>query len=268
MFGKSKTTTRKQRVPPSKQAVKRKPVKANRKKRKSVSLTPVQVKRVAMVAGVVVVLGFVLWSKSWLSNPANLTISNVRIQGDLQYLQKQELQPAIEKYVKTNLSQLDSIGLEEELEANPWVKDASLTKSWPKQLIINLVEHRPIAYWGEDQLLSRTGDIFSGTMQEEREDFPLLYSPANDGFAMGEKYLSILKQLKTIPAKVVALTENERGSWEIRLDNGLIVKIGKNDQEKRLKRFVMAYHKSLKSSMDDIYKVDLRYTNGFAVAWK
>lgn len=268
MFGKSKTTTRKQRVSQSKQAVKRKSAKSTQIKRKTVALTPMQLKRAAIVAGVVVIVGFVLWLNSWLSNPSNMTISNVIIQGDLQYLQKHELQPAIEKYVKTNLSQLDSIGLEEELEANPWVKDASLMKSWPRNLVINLVEHRPIAYWGEDQLLSRTGDIFAGTLPEEREDFPLLYSPANDGFAMGEKYLSILEQLKTVPFKVVVLTENERGSWEIRFDNGLIVKIGKSDQEKRLKRFVMAYHKRLKSNLDDIYKVDLRYTNGFAVAWK
>jgi cell division protein FtsQ len=268
MFGKSKNTMRKQRVSSSKQAVKRKSAKLMRTKRKQVSLTPVQVKGIAIGAGVVVLAGFVLWLSSWLSNPSNLTISNVQIQGDLQYLQKHELQSAIEKYAKTNLSQLDSIGLEEALESNPWVKDASLMKSWPKKLVIHLVEHRPVAYWGEDQLLSRTGDIFAGALPEERDDFPLLYSPSNDGFAMGEKYLSILEQLKTVPFKVVALTENERGSWEIRFDNGLIVKIGKSDQEKRLQRFVMAYHKRLKSNLDDIYKVDLRYTNGFAVAWK
>jgi cell division protein FtsQ len=268
MFGKNNTTTRKQRVSSPKQAVKRKSAKVARTNRKQLALTLVQVKRMAMVAGFVVIVGFVLWLNSWFSNPSNMTISNVIIQGDLQYLQKQALQPVIEKYVKTNLSLLDGVGLEEELETNPWVKDASLTKSWPRKLVINLVEHRPIAYWGEDQLLSRTGEIFGGALPDEREDFPLLYSPSNDGFAMGEKYLSILEQLKTIPFKVVVLTENERGSWEIRFDNGLIVKIGKSDQEKRLQRFVMAYHERLKTILDDIHKVDLRYTNGLAVAWK
>jgi len=227
-----------------------------------------QVNRVALIGLFLMVSGFVLWFVTWLSNSNNLPIKNISIEGDFQYLRKSALQPVIEEYTKTNLAQLDVISLEQALEQQPWVLGASLTKRWPSTLVIKLQEHKPIAYWGEEQLLSRRGQVFSGQLNFERKDFPILYSPSGDGLAMGKQYLAILQQLQSIPDKVIALTENERGSWDIRFQSGLLLKVGKKDKNKRLRRFVVAYHKTLKARIDDMSKVDLRYTNGFAVAWK
>jgi len=48
----------------------------------------------------------------------------------------------------------------------------------------------------------------------------------------------------------------------------MTLKIGREFQDKRLKRFMVAYDQSLYQVLDKISIVDLRYTNGFAVKWK
>jgi len=234
---------------------------------KAFQLSVKHIQRFAVVGALLLLIGFVMWFSNWLSNPANLSINSVSIKGNFEHLQQADLRPVIKPYVNTNLSNLDVVGLEEALEQHPWVSDASLVKEWPRKLVIKLKEHRPVAYWGNEQLLSRNGTVFAGKLVGE-EEMPLLYSPTDDGYAMGTRYLQVLKQLETVPEKMMSLTENERGSWEIRFKNGVVLKVGKKDQQKRLRRFVVAYHKALKSQMEEIGVVDLRYTNGFAVAWK
>ena len=174
----------------------------------------------------------------------------------------------LEQYVRTNLYQLDDTNLERDLESIPWVKDVSLRKSWPQELVIHVKEHHPIAYWGESQLLDQHGEVFDGVLPEKREDFPMLYSPENKGQEMGGRYLQVLKWLKDVPLKIVSLTEDARGSWVVGFDNGLLVNIGLEHQDKRLERFVVGYKKVLSKQIEKISQVDLRYTNGFSVEWK
>ena len=235
---------------------------------KAPRLTAQQTRWVGIAAVAMFVLGALLWINSWLVNPMHWPIKRVEIQGDLKYIGKDTLQLVMKDYVRTNLYQLDDKGLERDLEAIPWVKDVSLRKSWPQELIINVKEHYPVAYWGEDQLLDQYGEIFNGVLPEKRKDFPVLYSPEDKGHEMGERYLQVLKWLKDVPMKIVSLTEDARGSWVVGFENGLVVNIGVQDQEKRLKRFVVGYQKVLSKQLGKISLVDLRYTNGFAVEWK
>ena len=50
--------------------------------------------------------------------------------------------------------------------------------------------------------------------------------------------------------------------------SGLVINVGSEAQEKRLKRFVVGYRKELLNKIEKVHTVDLRYTNGFAVKWK
>src|SRR3546814_6460724 len=42
----------------------------------------------------------------------------------------------------------------------PWVDHAEVGKDWPYVVEVRIVEHRPFARWGDDQLLSEDGDLF------------------------------------------------------------------------------------------------------------
>ena len=204
----------------------------------------------------------------WILNPENLTIKSVEVMGDLKILDKKQLQPVIESYAKTNLYLLDAKGLEEKIEDNPWVYSASMTRVWPDKLIVKIFEQHPVAYWGKNEMLAENGEIIKAVLEDKKESLPLLYSPNDKGRNMATGFLKIRETMKGFPVKLKEFKEDARGSWQIKLENGMVLKIGREQQDKRLKRFMVAYKQSLNKVIDKVSIVDLRYTNGFAVKWK
>ena len=204
----------------------------------------------------------------WMNRPENLTIQSVEVTGDLKYLDQQELQPIIEPFVSTNLYLLDAKNLETELEFNTWVYSASMTKLWPDKLRITIHEERPIAFWGEDSMLNEFGEIIDAELPEKTGQLPILFSPEDNGRNMVENYLKVQEWTRDFPAKIVEFREDSRGSWQLKLASGLVVNIGRDEQEKRLRRFVVGYKEELVDKISKVHTVDLRYTNGFAVKWK
>ncbi len=232
-------------------------------KRFSVSVKPL-LWTLLFATPLVVVLG----AYQWIQNPENLTIKSVEVTGDFTILDKKQLEPLIESYAKTNLFLLDVHSLEKEIEDNPWVHSAALTHVWPNKLIVKIYEQKPVAHWGQTQMLAENGEIIKASMEKQKGELPMLYSPNDKGRNMATGFIQIRKMMKGFPVKLVEFKEDARGSWRIKLENGMTLKIGREHQAKRLKRFMVAYEQSLNEVLDKISIVDLRYTNGFAVKWK
>ncbi len=228
----------------------------------------VSVKPLLWILLLAIPLVLILGGYKWIQNPENLTIESVEVTGDFTILDKKQLEPLIESYAKTNLYLLDEENLELAIENNPWVHSAALTHVWPNKLIVKIYEQKPVAHWGKTQMLAENGEIIKASMEKEKGELPLLYSPNDKGRNMATGFLQIRKMMKGFPIKLVEFKEDARGSWRIKLENGMTLKIGREHQEKRLKRFMVAYEQSLNEVLDKISVVDLRYTNGFAVKWK
>lgn len=216
----------------------------------------------------VLVIAATIYAKHWLSDPNHLTISDVDVVGDLQYSNRETLVGVIEPFINTNLQLLDVEGLESELEFEPWIRSVAITKMWPSKVLVEITEQSPIAFWGDDRLVNNFGEVFDASLPSKKGVMPMLYNPDDKGLEMIEKYQQIQQWLKNIPLGVSEFIVDARGSWRIRLTNGWLVNIGQTEQEKRLRRLVAGYKKELADKADKVRKVDLRYTNGFAVNWK
>ncbi len=245
------------------QATRRKPARASIRNSFSVPW-----KSIALTVLVIAPLALAVGTYQWIQSPQNLTITSVEVKGDLDILDKAQLQPVIEPFTKTNLYLLDQKALETAIEDNPWVYSASMTKIWPDKLIIKIFEQRPVAFWGKDEMLAENGEIIKASLKKQQGKLPVLYSPNNKGRNMATGFLKIREWMKDFPLKMVEFREDTRGSWQIKLENGMTLKIGREHQEKRLRRFMVGYTESLKSVINNVKTIDLRYTNGFAVKWK
>ena len=229
--------------------------------------------KIALVGLIVIPLFSLVGGYQWIQDPRNLTIKSVEVAGDWKVLDKESLQPAIEKFTKTNLFLLDTKSLEKELEKNPWVHSASITHKWPDKLIVKIHEQKPVALWGEEAMLAENGEIIKAKLPANklptgRDSLPLLFSPNDKGRNMASGFLKIRRWMKGFPLKVVEFKEDMRGSWQVKLENGMVLKIGREHHQKRLRRFMVGYKQNLEKVIDTIKVIDLRYTNGFAVKWK
>ncbi|HPQ95451.1 MAG TPA: cell division protein FtsQ/DivIB [Thiolinea sp.] len=223
--------------------------------------------RMSYVAALMVVAGALLWVTAWINKPESLTINQIDWQGRFEYVSRAELEALAAPWVDTNLYLLDAARLETTLEGHPWVRDVSMYKAWPRQLIVRVEEQHPVAFWGDDQLLNQYGEVFPGTLVEKQGIFPTIYSPKASGREMGERYVRVMNVLKGLGLEVVELTEDDRGSWRMRFRQGPDVIIGRKEQDRRIERFKVGFMQELKSRFADIRRIDLRYTNGFAVEW-
>ena len=233
-----------------------------------VNISNIAWKKLALVVLVVLPVIAFIGGYQWIQDPQNMTIKSVEIKGGLKILDKTALQPVIEPYTRTNLYLLNTSALEKAIESNSWVRSASMTKVWPDKLIVKIVEQTPVAFWGKKEMLAENGAIIKASLNKKDVELPMLFSPNDKGRNMAKGFLKIRNWMKGFPLKMVEFKEDMRGSWQIKLENGMTLKIGRDQQEKRLRRFMVGYKQSLIEVIDKISVVDLRYTNGFAVKWK
>ena len=66
---------------------------------------------------------------------------------------------------------------------------------------------------------------------------------------------------------VRALRLDARGSWSLVLSDGAEVIVGRSDPRPRIGRFARLLPQLLAQPRGTLRRVDLRYTNGFALQW-
>ncbi len=198
----------------------------------------------------------------------NQPISKVSILGDLGYIDQKDLQKSIEPLVSTGFLNVDLEGLRNKLENTPWISHVEIERVWPNELKIELNGRQPIARWGEDGLLNNVGEPFVVKDISAYRSLPLLDGPDYAHAQVMQQYQIISQLLRPMELAITSLTLTERGSWSLTTSTGLELVLGSGDVAEKIKRFSKAYEINLKAKMDNIARVDMRYSNGLAVAWK
>ncbi len=143
----------------------------------------------------------------------------------------------------------------------PWVREASVRRRFPDGLEITFEAHEAFARWGQDRLVSDKGAVFDGATDAK---LPRFDGPEGSGPRMVQEYPEIRRLLEPLASPVSELHLSPRGAWEVVLDNGLTLEVGRGDVEARLERFARAWP-GLVAAQVQTRHADLRYANGFAL---
>lgn len=158
-------------------------------------------------------------------------------------------------------------------ERMPWVRSASVRRLWPDGIELNLEEHRAAARWtpqdGEPRLVNTRGEVF---MAATREALPLFTGPEGSAPRVLARYDEFRDSLGAIGRKPAAVHLSAREAWQIRLDDGVVLELGRDQARhpltERLNRFTSHYaavSAATGSRLQTIGTVDMRYPNGFAL---
>jgi cell division protein FtsQ len=219
-------------------------------------------------AGVLLsVLGTGLGLGGWsLAQPDTLPIRRVQVAGEFHYLDRHALDRALGGLASGGFFNVDVRAVKKAAESLPWVDRASVRRVWPDTLRLEISEQVPLARWGEAALLNVRGEMFKPATLPQ--DLPRFAGPKGAAVTVAEHYQWLATRLAPLGVKVAGLRLNERRAWEMSLDNGLHVLLGRAPQDEQLLRFVQAYPRLLAPRIAQVERVDLRYTNGFAVQWR
>jgi cell division protein FtsQ len=197
-----------------------------------------------------------------------LPIRHVTVEGDFKYVDKQLFVETVTPFATGSFMNVDVASLREAGETLPWVKQLQIRRVWPDSLHFIVEEHEAVARWGESGLLSRNGLLFYPAKASFPEGLPVLNGPEQHYQNMAVRFATMQKVLKQKGLQLEELTMDKRTAWSFVLTNGMTVKLGRVESDKRFMRFINTYEHGLKQYESDIAVMDMRYTNGLAVQWK
>lgn len=235
---------------------------------------------VGVVAGstflaVVIIIGHM--AINHFRDPGRFPIRTVVVEGVYQHTGQNQLRERVLSQSDKGFFNLDISNIQQNVEELPWVDRAYVRRIWPESINVLVEEHTPVARWGRDGLVSNKYKLFfpPGLANGEDvlvndliNDLPILYSPARRHVAMLKLHRETEPLFKAIEAPLKGIKEDGRRSVTLMLDGDVQVIIGHRLIAERIKRFADVFRAYIAPVYDDVSRVDMRYTNGFALARK
>ncbi|MFT6992228.1 MAG: cell division protein FtsQ [Paraglaciecola sp.] len=207
----------------------------------------------------------------WLEDEQQAPVQDIIVSGDRKFIDDQQIEVLIKQSQPGSFFELDVNQTHQTVEALPWVYRASVRKRWPSGLEIFVVEQQPAAIWNGDMLLNQYGDAFDAQISSvdlnSKITLPNLYGPGGSEQTALQGYRNMQSLLETSNLYIVEMFLSERFAWNVQLNNGIKLNLGRTEFIDRLQRFVDLL--PLISQQDrEVDYVDLRYDTGLAVGWK
>ena len=200
-------------------------------------------------------------------NSTLLPIKTIKLSGNFEYIDQADVESVLQSYVGEGFFSLDIHAVQKSLNNKAWADSVSIRRVWPDQLYITIVEKKPVARWDNGKLLSNKAKIFVADTREF-ENLPLVHAANDQAEHILRQYYALSRRFDTLDETVVALRQDNRGALDIELADGLVIKVGRDHVEHKIARLITIYKQQIQPRRADINQIDLRYSNGFAVAWK
>jgi cell division protein FtsQ len=208
----------------------------------------------------------------WLVRVPSLPVKHVVFAEALPHTKRGEVEQVLPTALKGNFFSLNLEQVRGSLEKLPWVRKVDVRRQWPDRLEVRIEEHKPVARWGEGrgELVNSYGEVFAAALPEnESGELPLLFGPLGTAQDVLRHYGEFVGSFAAVGEKPVQLTLSPRLAWQLKLQNGMLVDIGREQQKSpvgvRLQRFLEIYPEAVAKRAVRPAVVDLRYPNGFAM---
>jgi len=222
------------------------------------------------------------WLAQLLIEEESSPVNSIVISGEMPYTQREEVLGAMSEIDLGNFFQVDVNDIQEQVSALPWVYSVAVRKQWPNEVKIYVVDQTPVALWNGDFLLNQFGKAFQAETNVLKQALPEFFGPEGSELLALENFTNLNDLLEYRDLNIDELILSERFSWQLTLNNGVRLNLGREERVKRVQRFMDVYplikshlaeqekeknnrKKQLKQAVDYI---DLRYDTGLAVGWK
>jgi cell division protein FtsQ len=152
-----------------------------------------------------------------------------------------------------------------QLLANPWIADAAVLKLYPDRLLITITERRAFALWqrnGQVNVIADDGTVLQPFVEARYRGLPLVVGSGAERRA--REFIGLLDRFPEIRSALSASVLVAERRWNLRLTNGMDVRLPENDLQVALDRLVkLDRDKNLLSR--DIASIDLRLADRVTV---
>jgi cell division protein FtsQ len=191
----------------------------------------------------------------------------LEINGSFQRISAEQLRASLSSRVGSSFFTVNLMELQDAAANNAWVSAVRVQKQWPDTIRVDVQEYVPVAHWNRGQLISSGGEPFSVPEADELQGLPWLQGPEGRLGEVLEAWTGFDRMLMPLGLEIRRINLDRRGAWSLMLSNGTQLRLGRDDTVERLERLLSAWDTLMQGQDRPPAGVDLRYTNGFAVAW-
>lgn len=194
-------------------------------------------------------------------------VKYLQVEAEYNHVSAEQIRAAAATHLGTGFFALNLESVRSAVAALPWVEAVEARKQWPDTLVLRIRERQPFARWGEQRLIGRDGTLFSVPGSEDVQGLPQLDGPDDRLSDVVDFYTATQKTLAGSGMVLTGVNLSGRGSWTLTLSGGAQIMLGHDDVAHRLQRFLAVYPQIGANRSSGFQHADLRYTNGFAIAW-
>ncbi|ALO35983.1 cell division protein FtsQ [Colwellia sp. MT41] len=205
-------------------------------------------------------------------------VTAIVISGEMPYSQRSDIINAIAPVNMGNFFQVDVNEVQRYVLTLPWVYSVAVRKQWPNEVKIYVVDQNPVAVWNGNFLINQLGQVFQADIGRVKHYLPSFFGPEGSELLALKNYRDFNELLAFISLTIDELVLSERFSWQLTLDDGVTLNLGREERVERIQRFMDVYpliKAQLKAKIiaekqqnQAVDYIDLRYDTGLAVGWK
>jgi cell division protein FtsQ len=191
------------------------------------------------------------------ANAAGFRIAAVSLTGPKE-VSREEVLTTAGVTGRASLLFLDADAARTRLMANPWIADAAVLKLYPDRLQITITERQAFALWQEDgrvSVIAADGTVLEPFVEDRYRGLPLVVGRGAERQA--KDLLAVVARYPDIRAVLRASVLIAQRRWNLRLNNGIDVRLPEGDVAPALDRLV-TLDREKKLLSRDIVGVDLR----------
>lgn len=198
--------------------------------------------------------------------PGYFPVRTIRFVGHFPRVPRARLIAAVRPFMHANFYALDLAAVAAAVRAVPWAAHVSVTRAFPRTLDISLRDRKLVARWAGGGFIDAHGGqvrLDGGVMSAH---LPVFAGPKGEEKQILRRYTQFSAILAPLSLVITRLSVSARQSWLATLEDGVTLVLGRKPGA-RLLRLVQVFPQ-LVPQLSHMRRIDLRYTNGFAVRWR
>ncbi|TFZ05289.1 FtsQ-type POTRA domain-containing protein [Ramlibacter henchirensis] len=220
----------------------------------------------------VLLLAALCW---WAVRHPAFALGGISLQGDVTHNNVATVRANVAPRLRGNFFTVDLDAARRAFEDVPWVRQAIVRREFPNRLRVVLQEHEAVAFWGDEgssRMVNSHGELFEANAGDvEADGLPRLAGPDGHAAQVLAMYRAIAPLFEPLELAAEELVLTGRGSWQLSLDTGATVELGRGDIAEVLPR-VQRFAQTLTQVTsrygrrpEALVSADLRYGDGFAI---
>lgn len=245
---------------------------------KSMPVLPLDIRLMQMATGIlllVLVCMVAMAGGRWLTHQPAFDLQAIEVRGEVVRNNAITLKANVVPHLHGNFFTISLRQAQTAFESVPWVRKAVVHRVFPNQLRVELLEHQPVAYWGDEggsAMLNEQGDVFEANVAEvDAQAMPRLRGPGDRSHEVLAMYRSLSAVAKGFDMDLEALELSARGSWTMQTEEGAVIELGRGSPqllESQLRNFLRTlpqvtalYGRTPRA----LLAADLRHKDGYAL---